>query len=505
MADNTTRLELPYLAPAQAQKHVTVNEALRRLDSLIMLCLESRQISAQPGSPSEGHAYLLPGSRTGSAWSQFAAGSIAVFEDNAWRAFAPKAGFTAYLRDEAQPLVFDGTQWRPISATAIQELQALRALGIGTQADASNPFAAKLNKALWTALYAQENGSGDLRFTFNKENTSRVLSLLFQSNYAARAEIGLIGNDELVFRASSDGVNFVDIAQLRTAQRALQTPNLLTGSLNGGPIGGLRNRLINGAFLINQRQNPGGAVSAGVFIADRWRAGAGGASVSVSNGLVTLNSGSIEQSIEPQNFGLAGRSIVVSVDGSSANAIGVILSAYGGGAGSFSGTIPAGSGRRGIVFEVPGTVTAGALLSLTASGGAVSCSDIVLTQGNVVDKFCEWRPIGLELSLCERYFEKSYNMNGSPGLFPSASGAHRFSWSVNTGQGPRVFYKTRKRITPTVTLYSPLTGTPGNVSSDTVDYAASIVTTNETGFSLTSTAATTHSSMLLHYTADAEY
>ena len=34
---NTARLGLPLLQPAQAQKHVTVNEALMRLDGLVNL------------------------------------------------------------------------------------------------------------------------------------------------------------------------------------------------------------------------------------------------------------------------------------------------------------------------------------------------------------------------------------------------------------------------------------------------------------------------------------
>ena len=39
MSDTTTHLSLPYLLAAQAQKHVTVNEALRLLDRA---CLRSR-------------------------------------------------------------------------------------------------------------------------------------------------------------------------------------------------------------------------------------------------------------------------------------------------------------------------------------------------------------------------------------------------------------------------------------------------------------------------------
>ena len=504
MADNTTRLDLPYLAPAQAQKHVTVNETLRRLDSLVMLCLESRQISAQPSLPAEGSAYLLPMTASGSAWSQFSAGSIAVFEDNAWRAFAPKAGFTAFIRDEAQLMVFDATQWRPIQGAAIRDLQDLNLLGIGTQADANNPIAAKINKALWTARYAQENGSGDLRFTFNKENTSRVLSLLFQSNYAARAEIGLIGNDELVFRASSDGVNFVDIAQLRTAQRALQTPNLLTGSINNGPLSGFRNRLVNGAFLIHQRQAAGGTLAAGVYIADRWRTSASGATVTVAGGVVTLTSGAIVQSIEPENFGLAGQSVVVSVGGTSANSITVSVSAYGTGSGSVSGTIAAGSGRRGVALAVPSTVTGGALLQLSTAGSAVSFSEVMLTQGTQTESFFEVRPFGMEVTLCERYYEKSYDLATAPSVI-TVNGAPRNAFPIPQFLGPAIGFKTRKRGVPSITVYSPATGVVNRVTADGVDYPVTLTSVGESGFSAFNPNAAAQALMTLHYTANAEY
>ena len=47
----TTNLSLPLLAADQAQKHVTVNEALLVLDSLVFLALLDRSLSAPPGSP----------------------------------------------------------------------------------------------------------------------------------------------------------------------------------------------------------------------------------------------------------------------------------------------------------------------------------------------------------------------------------------------------------------------------------------------------------------------
>ncbi len=84
-------------------------------------------------------------------------------------------------------------------------------LGIGTLADGANPFAAKLNKALWTAKPAAEGGDGDLRYTLNKESPADVLSLLFQSGWSGRAEIGLAGDDDLSIKISADGANWTEV------------------------------------------------------------------------------------------------------------------------------------------------------------------------------------------------------------------------------------------------------------------------------------------------------
>ena len=46
MSDTTTKLLLPYILAAQAQKHVTHNEALRILDGLIQLSVLDRDLTA---------------------------------------------------------------------------------------------------------------------------------------------------------------------------------------------------------------------------------------------------------------------------------------------------------------------------------------------------------------------------------------------------------------------------------------------------------------------------
>ncbi len=47
-------LNLPYIAPSQAQKHVTHNEAIRALDAIVQLSLQSKVLSTPPAIPAAG-------------------------------------------------------------------------------------------------------------------------------------------------------------------------------------------------------------------------------------------------------------------------------------------------------------------------------------------------------------------------------------------------------------------------------------------------------------------
>ena len=63
----TPNLVLPYLAANQAQKHVTVNEALRRLDALVQITVQSAALATPPGSPAEGQRWIVAAAPSG-AW-----------------------------------------------------------------------------------------------------------------------------------------------------------------------------------------------------------------------------------------------------------------------------------------------------------------------------------------------------------------------------------------------------------------------------------------------------
>jgi hypothetical protein len=195
-------LALPLLEAGQAQKHVTHNEALRLLDTLVQLAVLERGVDAPPGSPAEGERWIVGGSPTG-AFSGHA-DEVAAWQDAAWQFSAPQPGWVAFVVDEATLYYWTGSSWDSLQS-AITALQNLWLLGIGTSADAANPLAAKLNNILFTAKYASESGDGDLRCKLNKESAGDTVSQLYQTNYSGRAEAGLIGNDDFTFKVSPDG------------------------------------------------------------------------------------------------------------------------------------------------------------------------------------------------------------------------------------------------------------------------------------------------------------
>ena len=114
MSQTSPTLELPLVMPAQAQKHVTVNEALMRLDALVQAVVESRSVTAEPATPDEGAAWIIPAGASGDAWSSLEAGDIAVWRDGYWTAFSPANGWRVSVADEQASLFWDVvmTRWR---------------------------------------------------------------------------------------------------------------------------------------------------------------------------------------------------------------------------------------------------------------------------------------------------------------------------------------------------------------------------------------------------------
>ncbi|WP_421731215.1 DUF2793 domain-containing protein [Brevundimonas sp.] len=339
--DTSARLGLPYLAAGQLQKHVTLNEALTRLDSLVHARVVSRTTAGQPSAPEDGALYLLPASATGSAWASQPSGAMMRAELGSWSVVAMADGLIVWVEDEGVALVRHGGAWRLLGA-GLGEVQGLTRLGLNTTADGSNPFAARINKALWTALGAGEGGDGDLRLTFNKETAGDVLSLLFQSGYAGRAELGLIGGDDLTLKVSADGSTW----------RSALTVNRATGAVDC-PAGCGRSETTVLA-------------ASGIYVVPAWArrieavvvggGGGGGAGAAGATGASRFGGG---------GGGAGGISFAGWNTGDLASSLSVVVG--GGGAGGAGGSSAGGAGG---VSGANSTITSSGTVLITGLGGA---------------------------------------------------------------------------------------------------------------------------------------
>lgn len=402
----TPHLALPLLAAAQAQKHVTHNEALASLDALVHLAVKEWDRTMAPGAPEEGDRYLVGAGAIGS----FAGhdGKVALFDLGVWRFFQARPGWRVYVEAEDVVLVFDGSAWRNLGYY-VRALENVESLGIGTAPDGLNRLSAKLNAALFAALTASEGGTGDLRFVLNKGEEANVLSQLYQSGFEGRAETGLIGSDDFSIRVSPDGTLWHDALQIDRNTGIVSFPKGLAGSF--GVPG--TNLLINSSFAVNQRSFPGGLLSAGVYGFDRWKAGTGGCSVSrAADGTVTLT-GTLDQVVEvtqalsltvSPNF--AGCAFTLSVEDPS-SPLQVMI-------GAKSAVIEAGAGRCSATVTLGATETSHLTVRLQ-SQSACSFKRVKLEIGTEATPWIG-EPLDVEELRCRRYYQKLATSGGTPSV-----------------------------------------------------------------------------------------
>lgn len=105
----TPTLGLPLVQPSQAQKHVTVNEALMRIDALGQLVVASRVATVPPATAPEGAVYAVPAGAV-NAWAG-QEGRLALFLNGGWAFLSPQAGWRGWIADEGTTAIYDGTAW----------------------------------------------------------------------------------------------------------------------------------------------------------------------------------------------------------------------------------------------------------------------------------------------------------------------------------------------------------------------------------------------------------
>ncbi|MGG2100387.1 hypothetical protein [Stenotrophomonas sp. NRRL B-14846] len=142
--------------------------------------------------------------------------------------------------------------------------------------------------------------------------------------------------------------------------------------------------------------------------------------------------------------------------------------------------------------------------------GDLYITDVQVELGSTRTAF-EVRHPAIELELCQRYYEKSYNLSATPGNPLDRSGEMTFfMYGVNSAAyscGHTIYFRVRKRSTPAITLYSTQTGVAGKAYSaaPSQDVGANIETVSSAGAFISMGPVTTNNINLhYHFTADAE-
>lgn len=236
----------------------------------------------------------------------------------------------------------------------------------------------------------------------------------------AGVPIEVLWSAPLVIGTPSDGT----VSTVKLADSAVTTPKIadsavttaklaaviapVVSSINGGALAGLRNRIINGNFGVNQRTYvSGAAVGTGLYGHDRWKMAASADTYTFSTTAnvttVTIPASKVlQQVIEGAN--LESGTYTLSWTGTAQGKIG---------AGSYGA-----SGITGVI--VGGTNT-------TIEFGPGTVSKVQLEFGSTATVF-EQRPIGMERSLCQRYFWRTDY--ASQGGTAAAVGSFRTSTTV---------------------------------------------------------------------------
>jgi hypothetical protein len=304
--------------------------------------------------------------------------------------------------------------------------------------------------------------------------------------------------------------------------------------------GSFRNRIINGDMRIDQR-NAGASQSItaaspsysvdrfivrpiGATVTGQRVAGTGSTQyVYQLTGAASVTQLQFEQRIEATNsYDLAGGNATLSVNLSNSlltTASWILY--YANATDNFASNTLISSGnwtisstiaRYNATIAIPAAATTGLYLIIyvgAQTSGTFKIGDVQLEAGSTATEF-ERRPIGTELALCQRYYQKTYELGTAPATVTTVGAINYIATGTFQDLNDRLMVEMRG-IPSTVRIFNPATGTAGEVRnySNGTNYAATInsgagqTSSKQTQFR-TNVPATGANELTYHLTIDAE-
>ncbi|WP_391480872.1 DUF2793 domain-containing protein [Nereida sp. NH-UV-3] len=243
MTTRSPLLDLPYIQSSQAQKHLTHNDSIRTLDTLVQLSVSDASL-AQPPQDASADARFIVAEPALADWAGHG-GSIAQLDGEGWVFFTPQIGWRVWAAAQNTLLVWDGAAWHDVVT------RNHATLGVNAMADEVNRLALSSKAALFN-----HDGNGH-QLKINKASEQDTASVLFQTNWGGRAELGTVANDDFTIKVSNDGGNFRSAITASNASGQVSFPSGLAGNgardanliLNGaGELGPDINSLLSATF-----------------------------------------------------------------------------------------------------------------------------------------------------------------------------------------------------------------------------------------------------------------
>ena len=89
--------------------HTGQEANLMKLDTVVMLSVIDRDLTAPPGSPTAGDRYIVGASATGD-WATKDK-QIALYINSGWAFYVPKEGWLCYVQDEQKIVAYHSSAW----------------------------------------------------------------------------------------------------------------------------------------------------------------------------------------------------------------------------------------------------------------------------------------------------------------------------------------------------------------------------------------------------------